>query len=86
MKSLLEERDKALELAQQIQSTLEEVAQKALRLEKQRNELLSVLIAIVNLDNDAHPGLSTWMDARTKAHEEAIKILASYRYDFSAKP
>lgn len=44
-------------------------------LESDYRVLESVLRNIVMLDDDAHPGLSTWHDARVKAHKAAKAIL-----------
>lgn len=39
-------------------------------------ELLEALQKIVELDNDAHPGLASWCVARSKAHDAAVVALA----------
>lgn len=39
-------------------------------------EMYEALRQIVMLDDDAHPGLATWHEARAKAHEAARAVLA----------
>ena len=36
----------------------------------------AALRRIVELDNDAHPGLSSWCEARTEAHNRARVLIA----------
>ena len=43
---------------------------------EERGELIEALKLIVELDKDAHPGLSTWHDARVKADQDARALLA----------
>jgi chromosome segregation ATPase len=69
---------------QTLKASCERAAADAVQFQDERNwartrmaELDAALRRIVSLDNDAHPGLFTWHDARVRAHQAAERAIAS---------